>query len=425
MKKTFVGFGFGPIQSALFLLEAFRSGNFDRYVVAEIDPKLVAAVRKNRGRYTVNIAHPDRIEQITIGPIEIYNPARPADRKQLLAAVAQADEFATALPSVRYYSTSSAGIRRGKQSVVSVLAEGLRRRDPAKPAILYAAENHNHAAEILHDDLAARVPAAALRHLQFLNTVIGKMSGTITDAPTIARLRLAPLTPHTPLTAILAEAFNRILISQITLPHFSPGIPAFIQKPDLLPFEEAKLYGHNAIHALIGYLAAQRHFKTIASAAACPDILATARAAFLNESGPALIRKYAALGGGGDPLFTPAGFRAYAEDLLTRMANPYLNDLVARVIRDPVRKLGWDDRFFGTMRLCLAHGIEPTHLARGAAAAALRVLRSGEVFPRCTRITDDDLDDLCAHLWGDTNTDLAQKLITLTWIPMFNMLHPM
>ena len=39
--KTCVGFGFGPIQSALFLYEAFKSGNFSRFVIAEVDQKTV------------------------------------------------------------------------------------------------------------------------------------------------------------------------------------------------------------------------------------------------------------------------------------------------------------------------------------------------------------------------------------------------
>ena len=56
MKNTFVGFGFGPIQSALFLFEAFMSGNFSRYVVAEVDAELVKAVRENGGAYAINIA---------------------------------------------------------------------------------------------------------------------------------------------------------------------------------------------------------------------------------------------------------------------------------------------------------------------------------------------------------------------------------
>ena len=158
----------------------------------------------------------------------------------------------------------------------------------------------------------------------------------------------------------------------------------FVEKPDLLPFEEAKLYGHNAIHALIGYLAARRGLTTMSDAAAHPDIMATARAAFLDESGAALIRKHAALG---DPLFTPAGYAAYADDLLARMVRPTLNDLIARVTRDQVRKLGYDDRFFGTMRLALQYGIRPVHLAQGAAAAVLSLLEQWDSLAQAVAAT--------------------------------------
>ena len=48
-----------------------------------------------------------------------------------------------------------------------------------------------------------------------------------------------------------------------------------------------------------------------------------ARDAFVRESGGALIRKYASPG---DDLFTEAGYRHYADDLLERMTNPYLAD---------------------------------------------------------------------------------------------------
>ena len=87
--------------------------------------------------------------------------------------------------------------------------------------------------------------------------------------------------------------------------------------------------------------------------------------AFLDESGGALCRRHAGL----DPLFTPAGWADYVRDLLLRMINPYLRDRVDRVIRDPRRKLGWDDRLVGTMRVALEQGIEPKRYALGAAAA--------------------------------------------------------
>jgi len=399
--RTFVGFGFGPIQSALFLYEAYCSGNFDRYVIAEVDATLVGAVRAAGGRYAINIAHPDRIEQVMVEGVRLCNPAEESDRRELVEAIAAAEEMATALPSVRFYDMGDAA------SVVRLLADGLQWRDASKPAIIYAAENHNHAAEILSERLSARVRAAAWVQVQTLNTVIGKMSGVISDADTIRGLHLAPLTPGTP-RAVLVERFNHILISRVTLEGFQRGIEVFVEKNDLLPFEEAKLYGHNAIHALIGYLAHLRGLTTMAEAAGHGDILATARAAFLDESGAALVKKYEHLQ---DPLFTADGYRAYADDLIERMVNPHLNDLIARVTRDARRKLGYDDRLFGTMRLALSQGIEPIHMAQGAAAA---LLCGCENRPQ----TRDAVGATLREIWGQQADEQADHLIALTWDAM-------
>lgn len=398
--KTFVGFGFGPIQSALFLYEAYCSGNFDRYAVAEVDEALVDAVRSG-GQYSINIAHPDGIEQVVVAGVRLYHPGEESDRRELVEAIAVADEMATALPSVRFYDAGDA------TSTARLLADGLARRDPSKPAIIYAAENDNRAAEILSERLRARVRADALANVQTLNTVIGKMSGVIADADTIRRLGLAPLAPGTP-RAVLVERFNHILISRVTLEGFRRGIEVFVEKDDLLPFEEAKLYGHNAIHALIGYLARLRGLTTMAEAARHADIMAAARAAFIDESGAALVKKHQHLH---DPLFTPAGYRAYADDLIERMVNPHLNDLIARVTRDARRKLGYDDRLFGTMRLALAEGIEPMHMAQGAAAALTCVTDHP---PR----TRDDVGAVLREIWGDQADALADHLIALTWEAM-------
>jgi hypothetical protein len=106
--RTFVGFGFGAIQAGLFLYEAFRSGNFRRLMVAEVMPKAVMALRQSAGQYAVNVAYYDRVEAVEIGPVEIANPEDECDRELLAAAVAEAAEIATALPSVAYYTSDSA-----------------------------------------------------------------------------------------------------------------------------------------------------------------------------------------------------------------------------------------------------------------------------------------------------------------------------
>ena len=356
---TFVGFGFGAIQGGLFLYEAFQSGKFERLVVAEVVPEVVAAVRRAQGRYRVNIATRAGIEVREVSGIEIFNPAVPEDAAHLAAALAEASEISTALPSVDFFD-------RGHPSVAGLITQALlaKAARPELPAcVVYAAENNNHAAEILQGK-CDRLPDGAGRVGQMLNTVIGKMSGVVTEPAEIAAEGLARMVDDFP-RALLVEEFNRILITRIDLPGFRRGIEVFVEKPDLLPFEEAKLYGHNAVHALIGYLLLDRGCRFMSEAADDAPLMAFARQAFLAESGAALIAKH----GGLDPLFTPAGYQAYAEDLLARMTNPYLRDRVERVTRDPRRKLGWDDRLVGTMRLALDAGIKPRRFALGASAA--------------------------------------------------------
>ena len=373
-RRTFVGFGFGAIQAGLFLYEAGRSGNFERLVVAEIVPEVVEALRRAQGCYRVNVATGCGIEAREVRGIEIFNPAEPADAAALIEALAEASEVCTALPSVEFYSP-------GKPSVAGLLAEGLRRkaaRTDLPRCIVYTAENHNQAAEILQGlcerELDEQTRSVLGQRAQFLNTVIGKMSGVVAGAEPIRAEGLACLAEGLA-RAFLVEEFNRILITRITLPGFKRGIEVFIEKPDLLPFEEAKLYGHNAVHALLGYLARRQGCRFMSEAGGDERLMTLAREAFAAESGPALITRHQ----GVDPLFSPGGILAYGEDLLTRMVNPYLRDRTERVTRDPRRKLAWDDRLVGTMRLVLDAGLTPARFALGAAAALETLSATGGV----------------------------------------------
>jgi len=344
--RTFVGFGFGAIQGGLFLYEAHRSGNFARLVVAEVVPEVVEAVRRSGGCYRVNVATRTGIEIRQVSNVEIYNPLVPGEAAKLATVLAEASEICAALRSGDLFT-------RGEPSIASLIADAMRGKaaDTSLPAcIVYTAENHNHAAEILQDACGKKLDEAtrtkAGQRIQFLNTVIGKMSGVVTDPAQINADKLACLTDGST-RALLVEEFNRILITQIRLAGFDSGIKVFIEKPDLLPFEEAKLYGHNATHALLGYLAQRKGRRFMSEVGSDRALMAFGREAFLEESGAALIARHKGL----DPLFTPAGYQAYADDLLERMINPYLRDLIERVVRDPRRKLAWDDRLIGTMRL--------------------------------------------------------------------------
>jgi mannitol-1-phosphate 5-dehydrogenase len=370
--KTFVGFGFGAIQAGLFLYEAFRAGRFRRLVVAEVDAQTVAALRQAGGRYQLNVATAAGVEVHEIQGIEVYNPAVPEDAAALSLALAEASEICTAVPSVEFYF-------RGKPSIADWITEAIRRKlDQAQlpAAIVYTAENHNHAAEILQSLCQQQLGSAweqGRGRIQFLNTVIGKMSGVVPAEESADGPPLAPMCPGFP-RCLLVEEFNRILISRVLLPDVTRGIPVFVEKDDLLPFEEAKLYGHNAVHALVGYLARIKGYPFISDAARDPELMQCAREAFLGESRPALIARHH----GVDPLFTAEGYRAYAEELLVRMVNPYLRDRTERVVRDTPRKLAWNDRLIGTMRLALDANVTPSRFALGAAAALATIAPAGK-----------------------------------------------
>ena len=96
------------------------------------------------------------------------------------------------------------------------------------------------------------------------------------------------------------------------------------------------------------------------------DLMEMVRSAFIDEAGAGLCKEFAEVS---DPLFSEEGFSDYVDDALLRMVNPYLRDPVDRVTRDPVRKLGWEDRLIGSMKLACRAGVEPKILAKGAALA--------------------------------------------------------
>ena len=393
---VFTGFGFGPIQGGLFAKEAFQSGNFTRITIAEIDAELVDAVRANKGSYYVNIAKEDGIETIRIDNVELLNPNVAADRRILLEALNRSTEIVTCLPSVSLYEAG------GADSVAVLIAEGLK-NSSTRATIIYTAENNNQAAEILEKAVREKNPTLLKEKAQFLNTVIGKMSRVVIDPAEISELRLKTIAPGLN-RAFLVEQFNRILVSRIRIAGFKPGIEIFIEKDDLLPFEEAKLYGHNAIHSLLGFIGAVKGIKSMTELKDDNLIMQIGSDAFLKESGAALIKKYAYLG---DELFTEAGYRGFAEDLLRRMTNPYLGDTVERVTRDVVRKLEMDGRIFGTMQVALEYGIEPKNMALGALAGIVVLLNKAEEY----RLPKD----LHFNDWRELNQVQIEKILKWLW----------
>ena len=405
MKKTFLGFGLGAIQSGLMLMEAVKSGNFDRFVILEVNEKLVAEIRSNDNSIVLNTATNSGVIKFNIANIEIYNPADLNDLAKINEAISVADEMATAIPSVDFYDI-------GENSIAKLLAQYI---NSDKHQILYASENNNYAAEILLKKIQKYTNADKLKNFQILNTVIGKMSGVIRDEATIKELELERITSKSS-SAILVEEFNHIIISKINLPGFSKGIEVFLEKEELLPFEEAKLFGHNAVHSMLGFLAYQRKYNYMSEIKNDKELWNYGERVFQKESGKFLLKKYKELD---EELFTEKGFAFYGSDLLERMTNPYLKDEVQRICRDPLRKLGYDDRLVGTMREALKQEVIATTLAKGVIGGLCFIINDkidiGTPIPaNISELCKDNIVTMLSHIWKETEDDgLKEKCLEI------------
>ena len=395
-KKTFLGFGLGAVQSGLMLYEAFKSNNFDRLVIIEVNSEVVDAVKKAGNKIWVNTATKSSVIKTIISDFEIYNPNNSNDYNALVAAIHQADEMATAVPSTDFYD-------RGKNSIAKLLAENI---NPDKYQILYTVENNNYAAEILHNKIKQYASEEKIKNFQAMNTVVGKMGGVINDEVIVKELDLDWMTPHSKV-AILVEEFNDIIITKNNLAGFERGIKIFREKDNLLPFEEAKLFGHNAIHSMLGYLAFLKDYNYMSDIRSDAKLYAYGQEAFENESGKFLLKKYK---DNDDALFTKEGFKFYGRDLMERITNPYLHDEVKRICRDPLRKLQYEDRFFGTIRESFKQDVHPKIMAKAVLGGICYVIHNKiEVKPsypeRIEDINEQNVKAILQGIWGKKQED--------------------
>ncbi|MCL2813286.1 MAG: hypothetical protein FWD23_01670 [Oscillospiraceae bacterium] len=160
---------------------------------------------------------------------------------------------------------------------------------------------------------------------------------------------------------------------------------------------ERKFYTYNAANGTVSYLGAALGHKYISDAAR--DIrIADILNKVYDETGRALCAKY------GIPSEEQM---AFAETSRSKLCDRIIVDTTERNARDPIRKLGPDDRLVGSAKLALNYGIIPNGLAAAVAAAIyyegasddssadeLRVLRENEgaqgVLRKICGLSEDD-----------------------------------
>ena len=160
---------------------------------------------------------------------------------------------------------------------------------------------------------------------------------------------------------VAVEEFYEWNIDRTQLLAELPAVPGMHLTDDLLSHIERKLYTLNTGHCSTAYFGARKGYTFIYQALDDAAVLGEVRGV-MKESSDALIRKFS---------LDPAVQYDYIEQILRRFRNPFLKDTVARVGRDPLRKLSAPLYFAYPLEMAAGFGLPVTHLSRAAAAALL------------------------------------------------------
>lgn len=336
LSKLAVQFGAGNIGRG-FLGQLFCDSGY-RTVFVDVVEEVVTGLR-TRERYPLRIvdaeSHTRAVDNVTA--------IRAGDTVAVAAALAEADIAATAV-GVHVLPKVAPAIAAG---VVNRFA------DPdAAPLDFIVCENLIGAGPFLREKVRAcldpRFHGVLDEKVGFVEASIGRMVPVMTDAQRAEDPLLVCVEPYCELP-VDAEGFRGSI----------PSIEHMLPKRNFGAYVERKLFVHNASHAATAYLGYLRGHEYIWQAVEDPVVRAEVEA-LLDETRAGLVSKH---GLDADDLKT------HGEDLLRRFANKALGDQVARVAKDPIRKLGPNDRLIGAGRMCLEQGIEPAHVAFAAAAA--------------------------------------------------------
>ncbi|MBN2324600.1 MAG: hypothetical protein JXQ30_12765 [Spirochaetes bacterium] len=339
--KSAVVFGAGNIGRG-FMGQLFWEIGYG-IVFVDVNERLVGILNERKA-YTLRIldAETRKEKDVVIDGIRAFDPK---NRNAVEEAVLSAAVICTAV-----------GVEN-LQPVAGLLAEGVeaRRRDGAPPVDVYLCENSLHASEILKtavfDRLKAETKRWAEENVGFIQTAV---------------MRIVPQTSEKSSTdplLVVSDAYHRLPFDNRARRAPQPPIEGLRPVEDFKAEMTKKLYTYNLAHAALGYLGGLKGYRYIHESFDDGEIVSRVEDA-LSESMSALIARYPENFEDGEEEFI-------VRDIKLRFSNPLIKDTVKRITRDPIRKLGPDERLIGSATLCLSCGIEPEGISLVCAAALL------------------------------------------------------
>ena len=335
-----VQFGAGNIGRGL-MGQLLRESGFEM-VFVDISQSLVDNLN-DRGSYPLRLldAYSQKARELIIDHFRALR----ADQEDTVAeTMAQARVAATAVGVANL------------EAISPLLAAGIRRRFERNGGSLdvYLCENMLGAARILSKHVMGRLDDAtrawAQKNIGFVGTSVARIVGG-------AGARLPDDDP----LLVIADAHRDVPHDGQASRAGALGIEGFHPVRNFKAEVERKIFTHNLAHAALAYLGYLRGHTYIHETFE-DDFVRSVFDGALDETTEALLRRYP----------TDLDRREHLEirkDVRVRFGNPLLKDPITRVAKDPIRKLGHDDRIVGAAELCLSQGIAPDYIATVCADA--------------------------------------------------------
>ncbi len=158
---------------------------------------------------------------------------------------------------------------------------------------------------------------------------------------------------------VVVEKYYEWNVEEASFKGEIPEIKGMNLAGNLMAYIERKLFTLNTGHAITSYLGFLKGYSTVDESIKDEKIYNIVKSA-MTESGNGLIEKYN---------FDKEAHLKYIDKIIGRFKNQYLKDDVARVGREPLRKLSPNDRLVKPLMTAMEYGFSVDNLIIGIGAA--------------------------------------------------------
>jgi mannitol-1-phosphate 5-dehydrogenase len=329
--KTAIHFGAGNIGRGFIGSLLVKAGY--QVIFADVNQQVVDMLHQDR-KYLLKTVGTNVLEEI-MEPVDAYLVNDP----HLVDIALDADLITTAV---------GAGVLPKLAPTIAGFIRARFQANIERPIQIIACENLFGASGILGKGILAQLNLEeqtwAATKMGYPNSVVDRI--------------VPPLGSDAQPTDAVTEPYHEWVVERGGFVGEIPEIDGMKIADDLTAYVERKLLTLNTGHAVAAYVGQFFGHATIRESMEDPQVLAVVTGA-MRESGSVLIDRHK---------FDPAEHEAYIQKIISRFLNPWLNDTVVRVGREPLRKLGPDDRMMRPLKLAFKAGYPIQNLLIGVAA---------------------------------------------------------